>query len=227
MKRAMIFSLVAVLVLGSSEVMAQSPYQALNGASGFPGIGKSSPSDALKLMIEMALLYKLLGQPSMIASDGGIVVLFGSKISKYDKDLNLVKEVNLNLDINTMQELVSKVASSYSKEVMSTMGGLTGNLLQAKMSSNDALAKATLRAISTAAESYGKANNGNYPTSIVDLTLATPPYLNKNYCEHEIAGYYYSCDFKATGYKITATPTKKGETGSASYNISTGGVLQP
>ena len=37
------------------------------------------------------------------------------------------------------------------------------NLLRAKMTSNDALAKATLRAMSTAAESYGTANNGNYP----------------------------------------------------------------
>ena len=37
------------------------------------------------------------------------------------------------------------------------------NLLRAKMTSNDALAKATLRAMSTAAESYGTANNGLFP----------------------------------------------------------------
>ncbi|MEI7998465.1 MAG: hypothetical protein WCH62_03045 [Candidatus Omnitrophota bacterium] len=226
MKKVILFSMIAVLSLGSSVVLAQSPYQGL-GAAGMAGFSKDSQSDTFKLAIEMILLYKLLGQPSMIATDGGVVVLFGSKISKYDKDLNLVKEVNLSLDINNMQELVSKVASSYSKEVMKTMGGATGNLLKAKMSANDALAKATLRSLSTAAETYATAKTGNFPTSILDLTHATPPYLNKDYCDQEISGYVYSCTFKTTEYKFTATPTKAGETGSTSYTVTTGGVLQP
>ncbi|MBP6342844.1 MAG: prepilin-type N-terminal cleavage/methylation domain-containing protein, partial [Candidatus Omnitrophica bacterium] len=37
------------------------------------------------------------------------------------------------------------------------------NLLRAKMSANDALAKATLRSLSTASESYATSNQGNYP----------------------------------------------------------------
>src|SRR3984885_2108188 len=56
------------------------------------------------------------------------------------------------------------------------------NLLRARMTSNDALAKATLRAMSTAAESYGTANNGTYPPTEAALTTATPPYLNTAYC---------------------------------------------
>jgi len=43
------------------------------------------------------------------------------------------------------------------------------NLLRARMTSNDSLAKATLRAMSTAAESYGTANQGNYPVGITPL----------------------------------------------------------
>ena len=46
------------------------------------------------------------------------------------------------------------------------------NLLRAKMTSNDALAKATLRAISTAAESFGTANNGNYPADVTTALLS-------------------------------------------------------
>lgn len=35
-------------------------------------------------------------QPTMIAtSDGGVIVLSGPKLAKYDKDLNLIKEVEL------------------------------------------------------------------------------------------------------------------------------------
>lgn len=103
------------------------------------------------------------------------------------------------------------------------------NLLRAKMSANDALAKATLRAMSTAAESYGTSNNGNYPGDVNSLTGATPPYLNKNYCNNTvIAGYNYSCAGMATtGYTLTATPATVGSTGSTTYTITTGGVLTP
>ena len=52
------------------------------------------------------------------------------------------------------------------------------NLLRARVSSNDALAKSTLRAISTAAESFGTSNNGLYPTSVTSMTSDVPPYLN-------------------------------------------------
>src|ERR1700733_6724017 len=86
------------------------------------------------------------------------------------------------------------------------------NLLRAKMTSNDALAKATLRAMSTAAESYGTSNNGNYPGTESSLTGATPPYLNTAYCANSpIAGYNYSCaGMSGSGYTITATPVHIG-----------------
>src|SRR5271154_5453301 len=80
------------------------------------------------------------------------------------------------------------------------------NLLRARMTSNDALAKATLRAISTAAESYGTSNNGNYPGAEASLTGATPPYLNEAYCAISqangsgLAGYTYVCGMANTGY---------------------------
>ena len=101
------------------------------------------------------------------------------------------------------------------------------NLLRAKMTSNDALAKATLRAMSTAAESYGTANNGNYPGNETSLVSATPPYLNTAYCSNSpIAGYNYNCSGMTTsGYSITAVPLNIGSTGSTTETITTGGVL--
>src|SRR5580704_6202649 len=91
------------------------------------------------------------------------------------------------------------------------------NLLRARMTSNDALAKATLRAMSTAAESYGTANNGNYPGDEASLTGATPPFLNSAYCANS----------PIAGYTFTATPVAVGSTGSTTYTITTGGVLTP
>jgi type IV pilus assembly protein PilA len=103
------------------------------------------------------------------------------------------------------------------------------NLLRARMTSNDALAKATLRAMSTAAESFGTSNNGNYPGNESSLTGATPPFLNKAYCANSpISGYNYSCaTMSSAGYTITATPVAIGSTGSTTETISTGGVLTP
>jgi type IV pilus assembly protein PilA len=103
------------------------------------------------------------------------------------------------------------------------------NLLRARMTSNDALAKATLRAMSTAAESYGTANNGNYPASESAMTGATPPYINVAYCANSpIAGYNYNCSgMSISGYTITATPVTVGSSGTTTETITTGGVLAP
>jgi hypothetical protein len=101
------------------------------------------------------------------------------------------------------------------------------NLLRAKMSANDALAKATLRAIATASESYAASNKGYYPDGIFDLTAATPPYLNRHYCDEQIAGYSYTCSFDKTGYKVIATPDSIGASGSTVFTIITGGVMTP
>jgi len=103
------------------------------------------------------------------------------------------------------------------------------NLLRAKMTSNDALAKATLRAISTAAESYGTGNNGNFPGDITSLVSATPPYLNTNYCTGApFAGFTYDCTgMSSSGYTVIATPLQINNTGSTTETITSGGVLTP
>jgi len=101
------------------------------------------------------------------------------------------------------------------------------NLLRVRMSSNDALAKATLRAISTAAESFGTSNNGLYPLDMNSLTTPQPPYLNTNYVGGAIAGYVYTDTMTSSGYSIVATPVSVGSTGSAKETITTGGVLTP
>ena len=101
------------------------------------------------------------------------------------------------------------------------------NLLRAKMSANDALAKATIRSISTASESYATANSGNYPTQETSLTTATPPYLNKSYCAQTISGYAFTCTFASSSYTVVATPVTVGTSGTTTYTISTGGVLTP
>jgi type IV pilus assembly protein PilA len=101
------------------------------------------------------------------------------------------------------------------------------NLLRAKMSSNDAVAKATLKAISTATETYNTANMGNYPLDIASLTAAHPPYLNSPYCNQTVSGFAYNCTFNIGDYTIVATPTTIGKSGTTTMTITTGGALSP
>jgi len=54
-------------------------------------------------MMGMHMMMKLMMEKSVVAtSDGGIVVARGNKITKYDKDLNVVKEVEVKMDMAAM-----------------------------------------------------------------------------------------------------------------------------
>ena len=101
------------------------------------------------------------------------------------------------------------------------------NLLRAKISANDALAKATLRTLSTAAETYATANNGTYPTEAELLAPASgPAYTNKEYGGQTISGFVFdTTGMAADQYSITATPTTVGTTGTATFTMTTGGIL--
>ena len=102
------------------------------------------------------------------------------------------------------------------------------NLLRARISANDALAKSTLRTLSTSSETFATANNGNYPGAETSLTGATPPYINTNYCDQRIAGYDFTCDFQSGGgYTFTSTPVTVGTTGTTTFTMTTGGILTP
>ncbi len=100
------------------------------------------------------------------------------------------------------------------------------NLLRARVSANEALAQSTLRTISTAAETYATANNGNFPDDADLLYNATPRYLNQNYCTGSHSGYTYDCDsMTTTGYTVVAEAITPGSTGTKHFTINTGGIL--
>ncbi len=101
------------------------------------------------------------------------------------------------------------------------------NLLRAKISANDALAKSTLRSLSTSSETYSTSNSGNYPANITSLTGATPPYINTNYCGQTLSGFQFGCTNSLTAYTYNATPSTPGTSGTTTYTITTGGILTP
>ncbi len=99
------------------------------------------------------------------------------------------------------------------------------NLLRARVNSNETTAQATLKTMSTAAESYASANNGDYPTLMTQLTGATPPYLNENYIGNR-QGYTFAYPTATTTvYLFTAVPQTGGTTGTRGFAVCTGGIM--
>ncbi len=99
------------------------------------------------------------------------------------------------------------------------------NLLRSRITANESAAQATLRTLSTALETYAAANNGVYTADEADLTGATPPYLNKAYCDVTESGYTYGCTLATDSYSITSRPQNCTTSGTKSFTMSTGGVL--
>jgi prepilin-type N-terminal cleavage/methylation domain-containing protein len=98
------------------------------------------------------------------------------------------------------------------------------NVLRARINANDAAAKASLKAISTAMENY-MASNAFYPPDTSALTGATPPYLQVDYFIGIHSGFTYTVDNLTSDiYSITAIPANA-SLGSGSFTISTGAVL--
>ncbi len=77
------------------------------------------------------MAMKMMGsmQKQMVATnDGGVIILVGNKLLKYDKDLNLVKEVEvqaeagLKIDVGSMQDMMKSMKEKYGKHSKTSQG---------------------------------------------------------------------------------------------------------
>ena len=61
------------------------------------------------------MMMKGMMEKSMIAtSDGGVIISVGNKLMKYDKSLNLVKEVEIKIDMEAMQKNMKEMMKNCS-----------------------------------------------------------------------------------------------------------------
>ena len=98
------------------------------------------------------------------------------------------------------------------------------NLLRARVNAHDSMAQTALKSISTAMETYASTEN-RYPPDISSLLGITPPYLSVDYFTGIHSGFTFNTDsLTLYTYSITAAPVNA-NLGSASFTVSTGGVL--
>lgn len=90
--------LIALPVLGPAISSAQE-----SGEMKGPTMGKD-------MMTGMHPMRKMMMDKSLVATeDGGVIVMMGNKLFKYDKNLNLKKEVELEIDMGDMQKMMMQM----------------------------------------------------------------------------------------------------------------------
>ncbi len=79
------------------------------GNAGRPGMPMGMGS---MMSMDMMMTMQALKDRSVVAtSDGGVVVTIGTQMTKYDKDLNVVKETELKIDVDAIRKKMSEMMS--------------------------------------------------------------------------------------------------------------------
>lgn len=88
MKKVIAITVLAISLAG----MATLSYAQADSKEAMMKDGKMCP-------LKGKMMGGMMGKPSMVASsDGGVIVLKGCKLTKFDKNLNVTKEVTLECD---------------------------------------------------------------------------------------------------------------------------------
>jgi hypothetical protein len=74
--------------------------------------GGMMPMGSMRGMMTQAMAGSISHEAMVATSDGGVVVWTGGKLKKYDSNLNLVKEVELKVDYEAMQQRMQKMMES-------------------------------------------------------------------------------------------------------------------
>jgi len=152
-------------------------------------------------------------------------------IQQYSQYLDSEKAEKLRDNLDKITDLYYTESGTVAERMITVTDEiekfLMGFSFNDSFQNNDSLAQATLRTLSTAAETYATSHGGQYPTSMKLLTDDSAPYINADYCNKTESGFIYTCYMDNEGYTFTATPVTAGETGSTTYSISTGGVMTP
>ena len=112
MKKEVIGLLMAGLILSPVMVFAQDAGMKKDGmmGGGMMGMmGKGMKGKGMMGMMKHGMMMKMMEKTVVATTDGGVVIVAGNKMSKFDKDLNLVKEVDLKVDMDGMKKMMGEM----------------------------------------------------------------------------------------------------------------------
>lgn len=130
MSRVLNISLSILLMMAiSSTVFAEESKGDMMDGKDMMG-GKGMMMKQCKMM-GMCPMYKMMRKEMVAIEDGGVIVMVGNKLLKYDKDLNLKKEVEIKMDIEGMQKMMKEMMGKCPmRKMMMQEGGMTGEAVE-------------------------------------------------------------------------------------------------
>ena len=132
MKKSLII-IAAVIIVGTSglaiaqmndkgkEMMGDKAGM-MDGKGGMMGMMGKGMMDG-KMMGMCPMMKSMMERYVVATSDGGVVVVMGNKLTKYDKNLNITKEVELKMDMEGMQKMMENM-----KGMCPMMKGMMGGM---------------------------------------------------------------------------------------------------
>lgn len=100
MKKTAFVVVLMLLVLAASSIgFAQEPAEMKEQM-----VVKEMKGGMMGMQPGLSIMKKMMGGQMVATKDGGVIVLIGKKLLKYDKDLNLQKEAEIKVDLEEMHE---------------------------------------------------------------------------------------------------------------------------
>lgn len=90
-------------------------------------MGNNAMMPMMREMMTQNMMQSMAQEGLVATSDGGLVVLAAGKLMKYDGSLNLVKEVDLKVDYENMQQRMQRMMESMPMMRSGMMRGSGGN----------------------------------------------------------------------------------------------------
>ncbi|MFC1508097.1 hypothetical protein ACFL60_00230 [Candidatus Omnitrophota bacterium] len=91
MKKKLFVIMLAVFIIACSTVSYAENHEGKEGKKG-------------NLSMHGMMMEKMMPKNIAATADGSVIVLAGNKLLKYDADLNLVKEVEVKMDVEAMMK---------------------------------------------------------------------------------------------------------------------------
>lgn len=107
MKKIIAILTIVVLVAGLTGLSFAEDTAKAKGA--MPDHKMTGDKHMMYKKMGMCPMHCMMMKNTMIATqDGGVAVMTGNSLSKYDKDLNLIKEVELKTDVEGMKKMMNE-----------------------------------------------------------------------------------------------------------------------
>lgn len=104
MKRTAFVVVLMLLVLAASSIsFAQEPGEMKEEMK-----AKRMKGGKMGMYPGLSMMKKMIGGGMVATKDGGVIVMMGRKLLKYDKDLNLKKEVEIKVDMEKMHGMMEQ-----------------------------------------------------------------------------------------------------------------------